>query len=591
MTIHHLRAISGVAIAFAVLSACQLLAGQKAEPQQRAVNPAAAQVQPVRPPVGVQAAPATVEAAKERVVSEVFKGNLGDRALFAHPDLLKQGATISVWGPREAIPVQEDAWFFFVDDLPGANWEHPAHYVFVSKASGAVRSIPARIPPRELHVLRAMNPKAEEQLQVIQKNRLSVLEHIVVKPIVIPKKAKYAVLVSGGIDASNNHSRYWNDLSFMYKTLKHKYGYTDDEIIVLYANGTHSPNADLDGDGSNDVDYAATKANLTTVFNTVASYLRDDGKFFFYSTNHGGQETGQDAILYLWGEWIRDDELAALSKKIVAREAFYTMEQCFSGGMMDDLLQAQPYPCNKPRVCVMTAAKFDEVSWSADTEGDYDEYVYHWTSAVNGKTPGGAVVNADTNDDGIVSMKEAHEYAKNHDSRNEHPVIGSCRVDACDSDLKAEVGFKDDCVSFNPATTTAALVSGNWKVVDGSHWLFDFGAKQAEAQRTLAIIKHYNMNQSCFVGRPNPSFQYMLISGSSPAGAFAGEDCIGFNPANIAVASVNGSWKIVDGNQWMFDFGTKKSEADQTLEIIKAKGFTQSCFVGRPGPSFSYMRK
>ena len=591
MTTKNLRKTLIIAVALVALPAGQLVFGQKAEPQQRAVNPAATQVQPIRPPVGVQVVPATLEAARDKVVTEVFKGNLGERALFANPNVLRQGMTISVWGPHEAIPVQEDSWFFFVDELPGANWEHPAHYVLVSKGTGAVRTIPARIPPRELHTLRAMNPKAEEQLQVIQKNRASVLDHIVVRPIFIPKKAKYAVLFSGGIDASNNHSRYWNDLSFMYKTLKQKYGYTDDEIIVLYANGTHSPNADLDGDGHDDVDYAATKANLTTVFNTVANYLRDDGKFFFYSTNHGGQVTGQDAILYLWGEWITDAELATLSKKIVAREAIYTMEQCFSGGMMDNLLQAQPYPCNQPRVCVMTAAKFDEVSWSADTEGDYDEYVYHWTSAVNGKTPSGTPVNADSNGDGVVSMKEAHEYAKSHDSRNEHPVIGSCRVDACDTDLKAEVGFKDDCVSFNPATTSAALVNGSWKVIDGGHWLFDFGAKQADAQRTLDVIKHYNMNQSCFVGRPNPSFKYMLISGSSPAGAMSGEDCISFNPANITVASVNGSWKIVDGNNWMFDFGTKKPEADQTFEIIRAKGFTQSCFVGRPGPKFEYLRK
>ena len=54
---------------------------------------------------------------------------------------------------------------------------------------------------------------------------------------------------------------------------------------------------------------------------------------------------------------------------------------------------------------------------------------------------------------------------------------------------------------------------------------------------------------------------------------------------------MDGRWKIVDGDHWMFDFGNKQKEANQALAIIKKHGFTRSCFVGRPGPSFKYMRK
>ncbi len=41
----------------------------------------------------------------------------------------------------------------------------------------------------------------------------------------------------------------------------------------------------------------------------------------------------------------------------------------------------------------------------------------------------------------------------------------------------------------------------------------------------------------------------------------------------------------------MFDFGDKKDEAYLTYRIIKKYRFTNSCFVGRPDPSFQYMRK
>ena len=150
---------------------------------------------------------------------------------------------------------------------------------------------------------------------------------------------------------------------------------------------------------------------------------------------------------------------------------------------------------------------------------------------------------------------------------------------------------KEDCISFNPATATAQQIQGSWKVVDGSNWLFDFGNNESAAKKSLNIITKYRMNQSCFVGRPNPSFQYMLVSGNAPAGALGDEDCVSFNPATTTVQQIQGSWKIVDGSHWMFDFGANKAEADQALAIIKKYGFTHSCYVGRPGPKLHLFEK
>lgn len=153
---------------------------------------------------------------------------------------------------------------------------------------------------------------------------------------------------------------------------------------------------------------------------------------------------------------------------------------------------------------------------------------------------------------------------------------------------------REDCVSLNPKTSSVGLIGGHYKVVDGSHWLFDFGATaqgKTEAYQTLRIIQFYGMTQSCFVGRPDPSFHYMLVNGASPTGAYSAEDCVAFNPATASVQNVSGSWKIVDGSHWMFDFGSKKSEAMTSLAIIQKYGFTRSCFVGRPGPNFTYLRK
>lgn len=67
-------------------------------------------------------------------------------------------------------------------------------------------------------------------------------------------------------------------------------------------------------------------------------------------------------------------------------------------------------------------------------------------------------------------------------------------------------------------------------------------------------------------------------------------DCVGFNSNNINVISRNGKYIIADGGHYLFSFSSR-SEATKAMNIIKSYNGTKSCFVGRPGPSFSYWRK
>lgn len=151
--------------------------------------------------------------------------------------------------------------------------------------------------------------------------------------------------------------------------------------------------------------------------------------------------------------------------------------------------------------------------------------------------------------------------------------------------------LREDCVGFDPANARVKQVDGRWKIVDGSHWVFDFGSRRDEALRSLRVIRHYRADESCFVGRPDPSFRYLLSAGRAPRGSLEGEDCLGFDSGNARVERVGGRWKIVDGSQWLFDFGGKQQEARKALAIIRKHGFDHSCFVGRPDPSLEYMRK
>jgi|HubBroStandDraft_6_1064221.scaffolds.fasta_scaffold1570191_1 hypothetical protein len=46
------------------------------------------------------------------------------------------------------------------------------------------------------------------------------------------------------------------------------------------------------------------------------------------------------------------------------------------------------------------------------------------------------------------------------------------------------------------------------------------------------------------------------------------EDCLGFNLDSASVEFIQGSWKIVDGSNWMFDFGSQEQQARRALDII-----------------------
>lgn len=151
--------------------------------------------------------------------------------------------------------------------------------------------------------------------------------------------------------------------------------------------------------------------------------------------------------------------------------------------------------------------------------------------------------------------------------------------------------LQEDCISFNPGAIAVVNIGGSWKIVEGSMWMLDFADNEDEARKSFDILQHYQMNDQCFVGRPDASLEYYLVNGSAPVGPFPDEDCVDFNPATIEVANIGGRWKIVDGSHLMLDFEDNEDEAWASYNIIQKYGFTQMCFVGRPDASLMYFRQ
>lgn len=149
--------------------------------------------------------------------------------------------------------------------------------------------------------------------------------------------------------------------------------------------------------------------------------------------------------------------------------------------------------------------------------------------------------------------------------------------------------ISEDCVSFTPGALRVQNVSGRWKITEGSHWVADFGSNRAAADQGLAIIQRYGFTSQCFVARPNPQMTYWRRGERVPnLPTGAGEDCIAVNPANVQARNVGGAWKVVQGNQWMLDFGSNREGAEQAVRVIQAHNLNRQCFVSRPNPPMTY---
>lgn len=148
-----------------------------------------------------------------------------------------------------------------------------------------------------------------------------------------------------------------------------------------------------------------------------------------------------------------------------------------------------------------------------------------------------------------------------------------------------------DCVGLNPNNVAAQRIRDRWKVVEGSHWILDYGNDQSAAERARDTIRHYGMTAQCFIGRPIASMMYWKAGTRTPSGAFAGEDCLAIDPTRLRVQQVAGRWKIVEGSAYVLDFEDKEHEARAALSIIQRNGYRYHCFVKRPHSSMRYWRQ
>lgn len=319
---------------------------------------------------------------------------------------------------------------FFIDPSPDKGWEHEAYVVDVWDGIFSGVSVDTvMIPPKyTLIPLEVSLPDygdySNPQFCVNSVNSDEKVRNVC---------NTYALIISGGIDPYCNKERYWNDCSFIYQTLTKTYNIPKDQVIPIMSDGDSpepdmlaypsvfvSSPLDLDFDGEDELQLSATKSNIVSSLDELMNKMNWGDQLFIFVIDHGGTVDGEDkSYICLWDDQrLYDDELASYLKPFVEKGVIVNavLGQCHAGGFINDLNEAG---------CVVAAACSGPESSYACGDKPYDEFVYLWTSALNGIDAYGNTVNADFNTNGSISMKEGFEYAKKYDRRREHPEYSS----------------------------------------------------------------------------------------------------------------------------------------------------------------------
>ncbi len=178
-------------------------------------------------------------------------------------------------------------------------------------------------------------------------------------------------------------------------------------------------------DGSSDVGMAALQEQLQDL---------GDGELFFSFHGHGDFSSNQplqNNTLELWdNQRITVDEFAQRLNSLSAQGRFrYVFTQCFAGAFHELIFKPQSSELRDQEVCGFSAVSAYDIAegCSASIDGDdYRDYASYFFAALhNSARFGAAKVEADLNNDGRVSPREAHFYTLGEAVSSDVPIASS----------------------------------------------------------------------------------------------------------------------------------------------------------------------
>ncbi|MDP6529742.1 MAG: FlgD immunoglobulin-like domain containing protein [Gemmatimonadota bacterium] len=151
---------------------------------------------------------------------------------------------------------------------------------------------------------------------------------------------KFAILISGGVDARNNHARYWNNIKMLYKLKTDSLGYCPENIKTLYYKGDSEdtaviPHARVD---------SCTVDKIRQAHRDIAAKVAEckrNGKtseLQLLVTNHGS--ANGDIDMLGWVDALKPDSLKSWIQTVIdscLSELNVEMVQCYGGAPANTL--------------------------------------------------------------------------------------------------------------------------------------------------------------------------------------------------------------------------------------------------------------
>lgn len=372
----------------------------------------------------------------QKVVDDVLGGRIEDVRVILIPEPLNGGKTYDLqWSGGTVIPPAGAVWMTVADETPGIMGYHPVRHVFFDADLNILENRPATFYPR--FYVNGVRGRWTTLLEI----RTHFGEAPVDRQFApIPSNSKegtldvsfnnfYAVIIEGDVPSGSSYGEFWTDNVQLFRMLL-EYGYKEENIHVLYGEGDDESTWPCAYYREQMVDFAAYHQNVRDVFtwmrdgnatHGIAKVTSED--FIFLFTFDHGSGSNCNSSLCLMDGCMADTEFASYFNQIAYKYRAVDMQQCNSGGFIDNLENA--------RTVISTAANCNESAWEADESDScgsntvtYGEWNYWWMSAMRGHKPwpGEQPVDADVNNNGVVSFLEAHNYAVANDSAGEHPM-------------------------------------------------------------------------------------------------------------------------------------------------------------------------
>ena len=324
--------------------------------------------------------------------------------------------------------------------MPFAKWVHSSRYILIDAATGNYQIQNKRFFPPDWKTNFSViserprpTPIALPANEAVEITRAS------------PNPNLFAVIIVGESD-----ERFKNDASAIYCALINTYGYTKENIFV---HAVTSYDMDGDDDEYNDFDYFASKDAIEHTFNELAGEtntsteipkLEPSDQLFIFVTSHGGMDDDENSYIILPDndpDELFDYDMADYLENAECSQIIGVFAICEAGGFYNKLQDCNDALCKNRSI--HTSSNTESSWWEYwITNGNYDEFVYYWTAAVRGYPYSGNPYevyaaagsfpfhyyftnhledyNPDINEDGVVQMSEAFDYANNMDTWSEY---------------------------------------------------------------------------------------------------------------------------------------------------------------------------